>query len=114
MSVTAIPPIGTLTDRVQLKRRLATAEDEGGEIVLFTPIATVWARVRALNARQAVESDGGGVSASHSVVLRYRTDFGPGDRLTYRGRDLDVIATADLDGRRAYLSCQCRERVVTG
>jgi head-tail adaptor len=48
------------------------------------------------------------------VVLRFRIDLHPGDRITYRGRDLEVMAANDLNGRRAYLACQCSERVVTG
>jgi SPP1 family predicted phage head-tail adaptor len=109
-----IPSLGTLTDRVQLSQRLTTNEDEGGEVAVFTPLATVWARVRLLVARQISEGDARGVSASHSVVLRFRTDIGPGDRIVYRGRTLEVLAANDLNGRRAYLSCTCAERMVTG
>lgn len=109
-----LPPIGTLTDRVQLKGRMTTTEDEGGEAVLFSPLATVWARVRTLSARQVAQGEALGATLTHSVVLRFRSDFGPGDRIGYRGRDLDVIAAADLNGGKAYLSCQCSERAVTG
>ena len=109
-----IPPLGTLTDRVQLKQKLITHEDEGGELAIFSPLATVWARVRPLAARQISEGDARGIGASHSVVLRYRTDLSPGDRIVYRGRNLEVVAANDLNGRRAYLSCVCAERTVTG
>ena len=110
----AIPPIGTLTDRVQLKRRVTTDEDEGGELAVFTPIATVWARVYQLGARALLESDARGQAITHSVVLRFRNDLKPGDRISYRGGDLDIAAAGDLNGRKAYLSCQCTARVVTG
>lgn len=109
-----IPPIGTLTDRVILKRRVTTDEDEGGEVVIFSTLATVWARVRVLSARQAVLDDARGHSISHSVVLRFRNDLSPGDRIVYRGRNLDIVSTSDINGRRAYLSCACTERAVTG
>lgn len=109
-----IPPLGTLTDRVVLKRRTTTDEDEGGEVALFSPLATVWARVRRLGARAAMEADGRGQTLTHAVVLRFRSDLRPGDRIAYRGTDLEVLAASDLNGRRAYLSCQCSERVVTG
>lgn len=109
-----IPPLGTLTDRVQLKQRLTTPEDEGGEVSVFAPLATVWARVRPLSSRQISEADARTVGASHSVVLRFRTDLSAGDRVVYRGRNLEVVAANDLNGRRAYLSCLCVERAVTG
>jgi SPP1 family predicted phage head-tail adaptor len=114
VSDTRIPPIGTLTDRVQLRRRITTDEAEGGEVALFSPIATVWARVRQLGARQEFASDARGQSTSHVVVMRYRTDLKAGDRILYRGAVLEIAAANDMNGRRAYLSCPCTERVVTG
>jgi SPP1 family predicted phage head-tail adaptor len=110
----AVPPLGTLTDRVVLKGKITTDEDEGGATVVYSTLATVWARVRSLGTRQSFESDARGQSVSHSVVMRFRTDLKAGDRIIYRGRDLEVLGTSDLNGRRAYLSCQCAERVVTG
>ena len=109
-----IPPVGTLTDRVQLRRRESVAEAEGGHARLFVPLGNVWARVRSLTGRQGTNADGRAVAISHSVVVRFRTDLGPGDRVVYRGRNLDVISAADINGRRAYLSCACSETQVTG
>jgi len=110
----AVPPIGTMTERVQLKRRIPSHEDEGGEAAAYSPIATVWARVQPLAARQMFESDARGQTISHSVVLRFRTDLKPGDRISWRGGELDIEAANDLNGRRTYLACQCSARVVTG
>ena len=108
------PPIGTLTDRVQLKRREMTGESEGGHVALFVPVASLWARVRSLNGRQGTSADGRAVEISHAVVFRFRNDIKPGDRVIYRGRNLDVVSAADLNGRRAYLSCACSETSFTG
>ena len=110
----ASPPLGTLTDRVTLKRKITTDEPEGGEVAVYTTLATVWARVRQLSARSAYAEDARGQSITHAVTLRFRTDLKPGDRLVYHGRDLEIAALADINGRRAYLSCQCSERAVTG
>lgn len=109
----ATPPLGTLTDRLQLMRRTTTDEDEGGELAVFSPLATVWGRVRALTARAAFESDARGTTITHAVVIRFRSDLKPGDRIVYRGATLELVKAADLNGRRAYLSCQCTERAVT-
>lgn len=108
------PPLGTLTDRVQLLRRTTTNEDEGGEVAVFTPVATVWGRVRMLTTRAMLESDARGQSITHSVVIRFRSDLNAGDRIVYRGTSLEVASASDLNGRRAYLSCRCIERAVTG
>ena len=110
----AIPPIGTLTDRVQLKKRETLAEVEGGHERIFVPLSNAWARVRSLTGRQGTNADGRMVAISHSVVLRFRGDMGPGDRIVYRGRNLDVVSAADLNGRRSYIACACSETQVTG
>lgn len=60
------------------------------------------------------ESDARGVAVSHSVVVRFRTDVKAGDRFGYRGRWLSVVSAADLNGRRAWLSCACVETGVVG
>jgi SPP1 family predicted phage head-tail adaptor len=109
-----VPPIGTLTDRVELKRRELVDEIGGGHAALYVPITPVWARVRSHAGRQATDGDGRVVAISHSVVLRFRRDVSPGDRIVYRGRNLEVVSAGDLNGRRAYLSCACRETSYTG
>jgi SPP1 family predicted phage head-tail adaptor len=108
------PAIGTLTDRVQFKRREMSGEDEGGHVALFVPVTSLWARVRSLTGRQGTSADGRAVEISHAVVLRFRNDIRPGDRIVYRGRNLDVVSAADLNGRRAFLSCACSETSFTG
>lgn len=114
MSGEPIPAIGTLTDRIQIRRRETISEDEGGHSEAFVPITTVWGRVRPLPARQAVLGDARSSVASHAVVMRYRPDIHPRDRLVYRGRPLIVLSAEDMNGRRAYLKCLCTETRVTG
>lgn len=106
--------MGTLTDRVELKRRETIADGGGGHERIFVPVTNLWARVRSLSGRQGTNADGRTVAISHSVVMRFRNDVVPGDRIVYRGRNLDVVSTADLNGRRAYLSCNCSETSFTG
>lgn len=108
------PAIGTLTDRVSVQKRVMSAEPEGGHGLAYVPSGTVWARVRRLSARVAVMGDARGSLASHAVVMRYRGDLGPGDRIVYRGRRLDIVGAADLDGRRAFLGCTCTEVEASG
>lgn len=94
-AATAVPPVGTLTDRVQFQR--ADGDD-------FVPVATIWSRVRALSSR-AEPTPG----ISHHVVTRFRTDVKAGDRFVFRGLLLLIVDTADLNGRRAYSSHRCRQ-----
>lgn len=108
------PALGALRDRVQIRRRDMAADGAGGFVTTYFPLATVWARVRALSARPSHPADARASSITHSVVLRYRIDIAPVDRLMFGGRALDVVSAEDLNGRRAFLSCTCAEARVTG
>jgi SPP1 family predicted phage head-tail adaptor len=114
LAETPVPALGSLRDRVQIRRRDVVDDGQGGSVTTYFPLATVWARVRQLSSRQGQAADGRVSAITHSVVLRHRTDIGPGDRLVYLGRNLDVVGADDLNGRRAYLSCTCSETAVTG
>ena len=106
--------IGSLTDRVSLQRRVDTSELEGGVTHMFMTVSALWARVRTLSARLAIAGDGRTAEASHSVVVRFRSDVVVGDRFGWRGRWLEVVGVSDMDGRRTWLSCACRERGMAG
>ncbi|WP_164730670.1 phage head closure protein [Pelagibacterium montanilacus] len=110
----ATPPIGTLRDRVQLQSRQTSSTDDGGHEAIFVPLGSVWARVRSRAGRFAEESDGRTGRATHEVTLRFRKDIGPGDRIVYRGRALEIASVEDINGRRAYLACQCVESAMVG
>ena len=106
--------IGSLTDRVSLQRRVDTSELEGGVTHMFMTVSSLWARVRTLSMRLTLMGDGRAAAASHSVVVRFRSDVSVGDRFGWRGRWLEVVGFSDLDGKRAWLSCQCMERGMAG
>lgn len=108
------PEPGSLRERVALQRRETTPEPEGGHAAVYVPLATVWARVRGLSARLLASADGRASAISHTVVIRFRTDLRPGDRIVWRGRVFEIVSAGDLNGRRAYLSCACTEIAFTG
>jgi len=111
----ATPPIGSLRERLQLLSRTLVAETEGGHGALYVPIATVWGRVHERGyAGFSAIADARAARTTHIVTLRHRSDLSPGDRIVYRGRNLEIVQANDLNGRRAYLSCACAEIRTTG
>lgn len=103
------PPIGSLRDRVELHSKQVVTEPEGGQLVTYVALGTVWARVHQKSAPFAVVGDAGTVRTTHVVVMRFRADLEPGDRITYRGSTLSIIGIEDLNGRKAYVRCACTD-----
>lgn len=111
---TDLPQIGTLRDRVQLLRKDTNAAPDGGHLTVFVPLATVWARVHASSARLNESADARATRATHSVVMRHRSDLSAGDRMTWRARALEVLSVEDLNGKRAFIVCACAETAIAG
>ena len=109
-----MPPIGTLRDRVELFSNNPNIGSSGGLTDNFVSLGTVWAQVKASAGKLISIVDGRNSTTSHAIVMRYRTDLKPGDRLTYRGQNLEILSADDLNGRRAYLNCACTEINSTG
>ncbi len=114
MSAKAPPSLGSLRERVELQRKTQTIEGSGGHQNTYVSLASVWARVTSLNGTLGSFGDARAAKVSHSVVLRFRTDLAPGDRVIYRTVPLEIVSAEDLNGRRAYLSCRCLQTSVTG
>ncbi len=114
MSSERLPALGTLRERIELLQKSQAIGPEGGHATTYVPLATVWARVRSLSGSLTSLTDGRASKISHSIVIRHRTDLSPGDRIVYRTRPLEVLSVADLNGRRAYLTCRCSETEATG
>lgn len=113
MSAT-IPPIGTMRDRVSLLKKSETDDGAGGADIAFVPLATVWARLYPVAGSLTERSGARQVGATHTIVIRFRTDLLAGDRIALGARRFEVLSAEDLNGRRAYLECACAELQGTG
>jgi len=108
------PALGSLRERVELQTKTQTIDGAGGHQNTFVSLATVWARVSSDAGSITALDDARTARISHTVVVRFRSDLQPGDRIIYRTEPLEIISAEDLNGRRAYLSCNCRQTSVTG
>lgn len=94
--------------------RQTSAEPEGGHEISYVALGAAWARVRALVGQISAQGDGRTAIISHKIILRFRTDLAPGDRIESRGIALDIVSAEDLNGRRAYLICRCTSKSIAG
>lgn len=82
---------GRLRHRVTIEQPTTTQDPNTGEQVPgWAAVATVWASVEPLSAREFIAAGAGQSSVSARVMMRYRSDVTAGMRLTYRGKVYNI------------------------
>jgi SPP1 family predicted phage head-tail adaptor len=98
---------GRLKTRLVLQAPGETADGQGGVVRDYTPVATVWAAVTPLAARDSVEADAPGMTQRVRIVLRDEFDLTPGHRLIDGPRVYRITA---LNRRERFIEidAECR------
>jgi SPP1 family predicted phage head-tail adaptor len=103
--------IGSMRERVEIQS-LATSRDELGSITeTWSELATVWASVRSVSAREYYAARQVNAEVTHRVAIRYRSDVTPLMRLIWGSRTLEIVSALDKDGRERFLELLCTEVV---
>lgn len=101
--------IGRMNERVTIR---APAERRGlsGEATLNwdTTVATVWAEIGGLSARDIMQAQQANVIATHRIRIRYRDDVTHLHRVVWRGRTMEIASVVDR-GDGDYLEILARE-----
>lgn len=112
---------GKLRHRVKIQRRVDTQDETTGEMsVTWQNVATVWAAIEPLSAREFIQSQSTQAQIVARVVIRYRDGIDAGMRAVHSrtGRP-DVIynihgVLPDLDSGLDYLTLPCSSGVNDG
>jgi SPP1 family predicted phage head-tail adaptor len=100
----AIDP-GHLTERVTLQSRSVVKDAYGQDTITWTDVATVWARVRALSAREFFSAAQVQQEQTLKVMIRQRADVQPTWRLLWQGRAHDITGVIPIGREWAELMC---------
>ncbi|QDV26741.1 phage head closure protein [Aureliella helgolandensis] len=75
----------------------------------WTTYARRWAEVKELSGREAERAKQIAADASIAVAIRWFPNVKPTDRLTFRGRVLEIKAILDPDSTQRELTILCGE-----
>ena len=105
--------IGDLDRQVTIQQRSVARESTfGAEVVTWSTLATVWAKVVESSTAPPVNPGHADRLAAYQrpmkVYIRWRSDVDPTLRLSYEGRLLQITGTAELN-RRQWLEMACQE-----
>jgi SPP1 family predicted phage head-tail adaptor len=91
--------------------QVSSAQDSMGGQNINTNVlfANVWASVEALNGTDKFAAHEFVAEVSHQIVIRYRCCVLAGMQVWFKGRQLQIQAVQNPDGRNKMLLLQCVE-----
>lgn len=90
---------GSLDRRVTILRREVSRNAHGEQVEEYEVLETVWAQKLDATGRELFTSQTTIAEGTARFRLRYRSDMLATDRLSYDGREYDIVQIAEL-GRR--------------
>ena len=90
---------GQLNKRIELQSR-TTADDAYGEAVeTFTKLATVWAQVFTMGAKESLNADAERTQGRVIFQIRHRTDVSAVEQIIWNSGTYDIEGVQDAEGR---------------
>lgn len=97
-----MPPVGAgeLREQIALQQATATRDAYNAEVLNWSTVATVWARVLERGGREPVLADRPVMLISYEVTIRDGVTVTHGQRVVWRGKTLgiDTVAPLPADG----------------
>lgn len=100
---------GTLREQVAILVATPTSDGEWGPGESFQAVTTVSASVIARSGTEPEKDSGVAAVTSYDIIIRYRADVSSTNRLTWRGKTLEIVSAIDPDGRRRELNIDAKE-----
>jgi SPP1 family predicted phage head-tail adaptor len=82
----------------------------GGVTRTYESVATLWAAVMPMSAREQSEADRRGMSVTHRIDLRFSADITSQHRFRDGDRVFRIVSLRDRDGRKRFLRVEAEER----
>jgi len=101
---------GELDQQVQFLRESKTGDSMGGNISQFTPIATVWAKVRPMSGAEREHSDRENAQANYLIVIRHRDDIDESCVAAWKGTMFNIRFARDQP-RSRFLALETEKGV---
>jgi SPP1 family predicted phage head-tail adaptor len=102
---------GVLRDRLVLEQPVEMPDGAGGVTRSYAGVATLWAALTPVVARDAVVADALAATVTHRVVLRMRSDITTRHRLRLGTRVFRIVTLRDQDGRGRFLEIGAQQRI---
>ena len=100
---------GKLRHRLIIESPQRASDGAGGAVVTWTQVASIWAHVTPVSARELRSAGQRAEKLTHRITLRYRSGINATMRLVGEGRVFNIDAIINEDERDHWLVCFCVE-----
>lgn len=81
---------GDLRHRVLIQQQVTSRDSDGVSQTVWADVATVWASVEPLSAREFIQSGQTQAAVTARITIRYRAGLLPSMRLLHRGQIFNI------------------------
>ena len=107
--MTDLVRVSDLRHRLAIENAVRTSDGGGGADITSAPVAEVWAAIWTRSSDEQFVADRVAGKATHDIWIRYRGDIVPEMRFRSGARVFDILGAIDVEDRRRWLRCPCRE-----
>ena len=94
---------GKLDRQIIILQYSETTDDFGGITETYTALATVWADIRDLREIEKFAAQQANSEITTKFRIRYRDDISARDRISWKGREYDIVGVPSEIGRNEIL-----------
>ena len=99
---------GQLNQRVTLERFTETEDAYGATVTDWATVGTFWAAVLPLTGREVIAADAVTAISDVRIIMRYRPGITPADRLTHKGKQMNITTVIDRGSAGRTLELLCK------
>jgi SPP1 family predicted phage head-tail adaptor len=104
---------GDLREHVTIQQKTNTANGQGGRTSTWSTLATVFAKVEAVDGAETIAAGGVTALQRYRVTIRYRADVGPTNRISWTPYLSSTARTLEVHSapppNREWLVLECAE-----
>jgi SPP1 family predicted phage head-tail adaptor len=101
--------IGDLNQRITIQSQTRTSDGMGGWTETWATLATVWAAVWPVSAREILKAGQTSMEITHRIKIRYRAGVDPSYRILFGTRYFSIMSIINVGERGEWLELLCKE-----
>lgn len=104
---------GMLREKLFIQRETLTQDALGGDVKEFSSIGSTFGYVQPTGGGERFFGQQLEATITHKIVIRFRTNINPADRILLRGEPLQIRRILNLEMRDKFLELHCEQGVAT-